>query len=29
MTVELPKPLADYFAAKNRPDIDGMLIPFD
>jgi hypothetical protein len=28
MTVELPRPLADYFAAKNRHDIDGMLIAF-
>ena len=28
MTAELPQPLADYFAAKNRHDIDGMLIPF-
>ena len=28
MTVKLPQPLADYFAAKNRHDIDGMLIPF-
>ena len=28
MTTELPQPLADYFAAKNRHDIDGMLAPF-
>jgi hypothetical protein len=28
MTVKLPQPLADYFAAKNRHDIDAMLIPF-
>ena len=28
MTVKLPQPLVDYFAAKNRHDIDGMLIPF-
>ncbi|MCV3207976.1 nuclear transport factor 2 family protein [Mesorhizobium sp. YC-39] len=28
MTVTLPRPLADYFAAKNRHDIDGMLVPF-
>ncbi|MDX8441200.1 nuclear transport factor 2 family protein [Mesorhizobium australafricanum] len=28
MTVTLPRPLAQYFAAKNRHDIDGMLIPF-
>ena len=28
MTAELPQPLADYFAAKNLHDIDGMLIPF-
>ena len=28
MTAELPQPLADYFAAKNRHDIDGMLVPF-
>ncbi|RJT31876.1 nuclear transport factor 2 family protein [Mesorhizobium waimense] len=28
MTIKLPQPLVDYFAAKNRHDIDGMLIPF-
>ncbi len=28
MTAELPRPLVDYFAAKNRHDIDGMLMPF-
>jgi hypothetical protein len=28
MTVELPQPLAHYFTAKNRHDIDGMLVPF-
>lgn len=28
MTVDLPQPLADYFAAKNRHDIDGMLASF-
>ena len=28
MTTELPQPLTDYFAAKNRHDIDGMLAPF-
>ncbi|WP_095201377.1 nuclear transport factor 2 family protein [Mesorhizobium carmichaelinearum] len=28
MTAKLPQPLADYFAAKNRHDIDAMLIPF-
>lgn len=28
MTVTLPRPLEDYFAAKNRHDIDGMLAPF-
>ncbi|MBN9551066.1 MAG: nuclear transport factor 2 family protein [Alphaproteobacteria bacterium] len=28
MTVELPRPLAKYFAAKNRHDIEGMLIAF-
>jgi ketosteroid isomerase-like protein len=28
MTVKLPQPLADYFAAKNRHDIDAMLVPF-
>lgn len=28
MTVKLPQPLADYFAAKNRHDIDAMLTPF-
>ncbi|MET2831940.1 nuclear transport factor 2 family protein [Mesorhizobium shangrilense] len=24
----LPQPLADYFAAKNRHDIDAMIVPF-
>lgn len=28
MTVKLPQPLADYFAANNRHDIDAMLAPF-
>ncbi|TCL69735.1 nuclear transport factor 2 family protein [Rhizobium sp. BK251] len=28
MGIELPKPLAAYFAAKNRKDIDGMLSAF-
>lgn len=28
MTAKLPQPLANYFAAKNRHDTDGMLIPF-
>lgn len=28
MTAKLPQPLADYFAAKNRHDIDAMLVPF-
>ncbi len=28
MSIALPKPLAIYFAAKNRKDIDGMLSPF-
>ncbi|RTL97671.1 MAG: nuclear transport factor 2 family protein [Hyphomicrobiales bacterium] len=28
MTVTLPPPLADYFAANNRHDIDAMLAPF-
>ena len=28
MTEELPQPLADYFAASNRHDIDAMLVPF-
>lgn len=28
MSIELPEPLAIYFAAKNRKDIDGMLAPF-
>ena len=28
MTVKLPQPLTDYFATKNRHDIDGMLVPF-
>ena len=25
MTIDLPRPIADYFAAKNRHDIDAML----
>ena len=28
MTQPLPQALAAYFAAKNRHDIDGMLLPF-
>lgn len=28
MTIDLPRPLGDYFAAKNRHDIDAMLAPF-
>ena len=28
MTANLPQPLANYFAAKNRHDIDAMLAPF-
>ncbi|KUM23321.1 hypothetical protein AU467_10360 [Mesorhizobium loti] len=28
MTANLPLPLADYFAANNRHDIDAMLAPF-
>lgn len=28
MTIDLPRPIADYFAAKNRHDIDAMLAPF-
>ena len=28
MPTELPEPLAAYFAAKNRHDIEGMLAPF-
>ena len=28
MTVKLPQPLTDYFAAKNKHDIDAMLAPF-
>ncbi|SMH56847.1 nuclear transport factor 2 family protein [Mesorhizobium australicum] len=28
MTIDLPRPLEDYFAAKNRHDIDTMLAPF-
>lgn len=28
MNIELPKPLATYYAAKNRKDIDGMLACF-
>ncbi|NEK55647.1 nuclear transport factor 2 family protein, partial [Rhizobium leguminosarum] len=28
MTIELPKPLATYFTAKNRKDINGMLSAF-
>lgn len=28
MTAKLPQPLADYFTAKNRHDIDAMLVPF-
>ncbi|WP_217573933.1 nuclear transport factor 2 family protein [Mesorhizobium sp. GbtcB19] len=28
MAKELPRSLTSYFAAKNRRDIDGMLVPF-
>jgi ketosteroid isomerase-like protein len=28
MTVRLPQPLTDYFAAKNKHNIDAMLAPF-
>lgn len=28
MTINLPQSLANYFTAKNRHDIDGMLVPF-
>jgi ketosteroid isomerase-like protein len=28
MTFQAPKPISDYFAAKNRHDINGMLAPF-
>ena len=28
MTIDMPAPLADYFAAKNRHDIEAMLAPF-
>ena len=28
MTIDLPQPIADYFAAKNRHDFDAMLAPF-
>lgn len=28
MSIELPKPLAAYYAAKNQKDIDGMLACF-
>jgi hypothetical protein len=28
MTIELPKPVATYFTAKNRKDINGMLSAF-
>jgi len=28
MTIILPAPVAGYFAAKNRHDVDGMLAPF-
>lgn len=28
MTIDLPRPLGDYFDAKNRHDIDAMLAPF-
>lgn len=28
MTIELPKPIADYVAANARLDVDGMLRPF-
>jgi hypothetical protein len=29
MTAQLPKPLATYFIATNKHDIDAMLAPFD
>jgi len=29
MTAPLPKPLAAYFTATNKHDIDAMLLPFD
>ena len=29
LTTPLPQPLAAYFAATNKHDIDGMLAPFD
>lgn len=28
MTIELPKPIADYVAANARMDVDGMMQPF-
>ncbi|MBL8559678.1 MAG: nuclear transport factor 2 family protein [Hyphomonadaceae bacterium] len=28
MTLQTPRPINDYFAAKNRHDIDAMLAPF-
>jgi hypothetical protein len=28
MAMTLPQPLADYFAANNKHDIDAMLVPF-
>ena len=28
MTIELPKPIADYVAANARLDVDGMIQPF-
>ena len=28
MSVELPKPIAAYFAATNTHDVDAMLVPF-
>lgn len=28
MTIDLPPPLNQYFAAKNRHDVDAMLVPF-
>lgn len=28
MTIELPKPIADYVAANARLDVDGMMQPF-
>jgi ketosteroid isomerase-like protein len=28
MTIELPKPIADYVAANARLDVDGMMRPF-